>query len=292
MAMAILFTIRRTGSDFSCTADGGPGFFVGRRVPYEGHIGLYNIFSGSRLPKLNFDSSDFRTAYDFWADFIEPTALCEGRNFLTLNTYDRAAFTFGFGQFAAHVPDGDFVRYFRALLGLPEAGSYFPHLAVIDGRIHRAEIGAPAVPLETQISTKLLMDYLNPDLDEVQDAEVIAAAKFIHWTTASAAARAAQVAQMIDTYRALMLRADSRIGIDGLAARECCVIADILHHGRGGRTTWPSIHAALGSSRPFEALLEIGALRWPTRIATLKKALIARPEFSVRRWKSAAKDFL
>ncbi len=47
--MAILFTIIRNGNDFSAKADNGPQFFVGRRVPYAGNIGLYNIFGGSKL---------------------------------------------------------------------------------------------------------------------------------------------------------------------------------------------------------------------------------------------------
>lgn len=50
--MAILFVISRLDRDFSCSADGGPKFFVGRRVSYEGRIGLYNISAGSRLNTL------------------------------------------------------------------------------------------------------------------------------------------------------------------------------------------------------------------------------------------------
>src|SRR6478672_3369304 len=119
--MAILFKISRDGRDFFCQADNGPKYFVGRRVPYEDNIGLYNVFSGSKLQKLEFDPSNYQNEFGFWAEFIDPTAQCEGRNFLTLNSYDRAAFTFGFGQFAAHVPNGDFVRYFRGLLQRPEA---------------------------------------------------------------------------------------------------------------------------------------------------------------------------
>src|SRR5262249_15813229 len=123
--MPIFFEIHRAGPDYSCTADGGLQFFVGRRVTYEGNVGLYNIFPRSKLEKLNYSAGDFRTAHGFWADMIEPTAMCEGRNFLTLNTYDRAVFTFGFGQFAAHVANGDFVKYFRAMLALPNANDYF-----------------------------------------------------------------------------------------------------------------------------------------------------------------------
>jgi len=69
-----------------------------------------------------------------FGDFIEPTARCEGQSFITLNTYDRARFTFGFAQFAAHEPDGDFVTWFRDMLGQSEASDYFPDLAVKDGR--------------------------------------------------------------------------------------------------------------------------------------------------------------
>lgn len=292
VTMALLFTIQRSGNDFSCRADSGRPFFVGRRVPYEDNVGLYNIFRRTPLPKLDFVAADFEAGSGFWAHFIEPTAICEGRNFLTLNTYDRAAFTFGFGQFAAHVPNGDFVRYFRTMLGLPEAKDYFPNLAVINGHIHRAEAGVPVSPLESDTSTQPLMNYLNPGLDDVQDSEVIAAAKLIHWTAASVSARAAQVDQMVATYQGFMARADQRLGIDGLAARECCVIADILHHGRGGKSTWPLIQAALARPRKDEALLEIGLPRWKERLRTLKLALDARPQFGTLKWKSATRSFV
>ena len=289
--MAILFKIIRSGNDFSCSADGGPAFFVGRRVPYEGNIGLYNIFAGTKIEKLNYAASDFAGGHGFWSLFIEPTAICEGRNFLALNTYDSARFTFGFGQFAAHVPQGDFVRYFRAMLSLPNAADYFPHLAVISGHVCKTDGPAPA-PLETDTSTKDLMDYLNPDSSEVQDAEVVAAAKLIHWTSQAPAARDVQVGQMISTYKGFMQRADSRVGIDGRPASQCAVIADILHHGRGGRMTWPLIDAALKSSKPFEALVAIGAPKWDSRKKKLKDAINARPPFAAKKWSRASGDFV
>lgn len=289
--MAILFKIIRNGNDFFCTADGGPQFFVGRRVPYEGNIGLYNIFGGSKLEKLNYAAADFAAPFGFWAEFIEPTAMCEGRNFLTLNTYDSAAFTFGFGQFAAHVANGDFVTYFRAMLGLPNAADYFPHLSVVSGHIAQTD-GSPPVPLETNDSTKALMKYLNPDLSEAQDAEVIASAKFIHWTSNSTGAREAQVKQMVNTFKGFMKRADDRVGINGRTADQCCVIADILHHGRGGKMTWPLIDDALKSSKPFESLVAIGAPKWDSRKNTLKAAIKARPGFLTKEWSRAKGDFV
>ena len=286
--MPILFKILRNGDDFSCTADSGPTFFVGRRVPYKGQIGLYNVFARSRLQKLNYAASDFQAQHGFWATLIEPTAICEGLNFLTLNTYDRAAFTFGFGQFAAHVPDGDFVKYFRALLGLPNAADYFPHLGVVNGRISQTD-GAQPVPLETAATTKPLMEYLNPDLSEVQDSEVIAAAKFIHWTSTTIDARLAQVTEMVTVFQSYMKSADIRVGIDGTPGNVCCVVADILHQGRG---TWPQIHNAIKSSRPYENLIAIGAPEYNSRKSTLKRAIDARPAIAAKHWSRAKNDFV
>ena len=290
--MAILFEIVRTGRDFFCTADGGAQFFVGRRVPYLNNIGLYNIFGGSKLQVLNYNAADFAATHLFWATFIEPTAYCEGRNFLTLNTYDRAYFTFGFTQFAAHVPDGDFVSYFHSLLQLPDAANYFPNLKLVGGRITRMDGDGGPVALESAASTDLLKKYLNPTLQEVEDAEVIAAAKFIHWTSQSQPAREVQVTQMIKTFTGFMKRADARVGIDGRTADQCCVIADILHQGRGGSMTWPLVDAALKSATPFESLVEIGAPQWDGRKKTLKDAILARPDFAARKWSRAKGDFV
>lgn len=289
--MPILFKILRDGNDFSASADGGTPFFVGRRVPYKGNIGLFNIFGGSKLQKLNFAASDFSAQFGFWADFVEPTAICEGLNFLTLNTYDRAAFTFGFGQFAAHVPNGDFVRYFRAMLALPEAKEYFPNVELVNNRICRTDGVAPQA-LESDTSTQALMDYLNPDLSEVQDAEVIAAAKLIHWTSRSQAARQAQVDQMIATFTSFMLRADKRVGISGRTADQCCVIADVLHQGRGGKMTWPLVDDALKSAKPLEALLRIGEPDYPERRKRLKAEIAKRPNFAARSWDSGTGQFV
>jgi hypothetical protein len=289
--MGIHFTIFRTGNDFSCTADDQARFFIGRRVPYEGKIGLYNIFAGSKIEKLNYSAANFSAGNGFWATFIEPTAMCEGRNFLTLNTYDRAAFTFGFGQFAAHVANGDFVTYFRTMLGLSNAESYFPGLGIINGRVARTDTTPPIV-LEDDQSTEKLMKYLNPTLAEVEDSEVIAAARLIHWTSTTVAAQDVQVAQMVNTFKKFMKRADQRVGVDGLTADCCCVIADILHQGRAGDMTWPLIKEALNSANPLARLLTIGLPRWKERLTTLKAAIAGRPIMATTRWNRAKGDFV
>jgi hypothetical protein len=178
----IYFEIIRFGFDYSCRADGGDPFFVGRRTQYRGRVGLFNVFRRSPLTQLPYRASDFTTTFDFGAKFIAPTAEAEGLNFLTLNTYDRAGFTFGFAQFAAHVAEGDFVLYLRRLLARPEASNYFPGLSLIGGQVHQLDDRGNPRRLEDQRSSELLKRYLNPTGEEVEDAEVVAAARLIHWT--------------------------------------------------------------------------------------------------------------
>lgn len=290
--MPILFQVERVANNFFCRADSGSKFFIGRRVPYEGNIGLYNIFSQSPLEKLYFRATDFTESIGFWANFVEPTAICEGRNFLTLNTYDRAAFTFGFGQFAAHVPNGDFVQFSRSLLGTPSSLEYFPHLTIRNGRVCSVASSGSIVQLEDDDSTEKLMRYLNPTLDEVEDSEVIAAAKLIHWTANVLEARQIQIDQMVKTFRSFMGRAEARIEMSNRPATHCCVIADILHHGRGWKMTWPLIDAAVKSNKPFLNLVDIGAPKWDDRKRKLRGAIDSNTAFGGKVWSTMDHDFV
>ena len=147
----------------------GVRFFIGSRVSFDGGKGLMNV-TGTSAQK--YDRAAFRPDYGFWADFIHPTAMAEGGLYHALNTYDRAQFTFSFLQYAAHVPNGDFVIYLRALLNLPFAREYFPDLVLSNNRICGVTDDGD-VPLESDTSTTLLLDYLNPSLREVEDTEII-----------------------------------------------------------------------------------------------------------------------
>lgn len=292
--MAITFTIERSGRTFRAKADGGPAFFVGFQTNYTDKSsstdfeGLYNVPSQA-LPKLIYAAGQVGGQYGFWADFIEPTARCEGGNYLTLNTYDRARFTWGFGQFGAHVANGDFVRFFRDLLGRPEAADYFPDLKVINGHVTKVT-GAGSKPLEGPDGTGPLMDYLNPSTSAVEDAEVIAAAKLIHWTTAVTAARDLQALHMVGAFKRMMAEADNRLGLDGRTADLCLVVCDIRHQGRA---KYPAMQAALAASSPLAGLLKLGAISYPDRISTLRKALAAAGStFTDRTWSHAKGDFV
>jgi hypothetical protein len=69
-------------------------------------------------------------------------------------TLGSRCFTFPFLQFAAHLPNGDFVRFLRGLLTLPLASEYFPDLRLSNGRVVRLTDAGP-IALGSDDSTAL-----------------------------------------------------------------------------------------------------------------------------------------
>ncbi|GAA4400414.1 hypothetical protein GCM10023187_13590 [Nibrella viscosa] len=267
---------------------GGTRFFIGARVPFEGGKGLMNV-SGNAAQKFN--RADFRETYGFWSDFIHPTAMAEGGLYHTLNTYDRARFTFSFLQYAAHVPNGDFVAYFRALLKLPLAAEYFSDLRLENDRIVRITDEGPIV-LESDTSTDGLLDYLNPSLREIEDTEIIQAAKLIHWAQHDPAHRQAQVDVGIRHFRAKMVEYAARYGLDGKPDTVCLAIADIRHQGRAKSIT---ILAALQSPDPLKALLDIGEPKYHERLVVIRREinrLLAEGTLGRKKYSVANQDFV
>jgi hypothetical protein len=244
----------------------GTRFFIGSRVPFDGGKGLMNI-KGTAAQRYN--REEFRGTHGFWADFIHPTAMAEGALYHTLNTYDRALFTFSFLQYAAHVPNGDFVVYFRRLLGLPLAVEYFHDLRLVNNRICRITDNG-TIQLESDTSTAGLMDYLNPSRSEVEDTEVVQAAKFVHWAQNDPLHRQVQIDTGIEHFKEKMVGYADRYDLDGTLDSICLVIADIRHQGRAKS---PAIVTALHSSKPLESLLAIGEQKYADRISTLRKEI-------------------
>lgn len=267
----------------------GQRFYIGSRVSYEGGKGLMNL-DGTASQK--YDRLAFRPTFGFWADFIHPTAAAEGALYHTLNTYDSARFTFSFLQYAAHIPNGDFVVYIRSLLKLPLAKEYFPDLSLQNNRICRIADNGSAVPLESDESTDLLMDYLNPTLKEVEDTEIIQAAKFVHWAQNDPQHRQVQLEVGINHFKEKMLGYAKQYGLNGAEDTVCLVVADIRHQGRAKS---PAIVAALQSPNPLEALLKIGEPKYRERLATLRreiKALTKDGTFGQRKYSISKADFV
>lgn len=248
-----------------------PEFFVAYKTKYEERFGLYNVSVSNNLV---YNAADYVNEFGFWAYFIEATAKVESQgSFLCLNTYDRAYFTFGFMQFAAHVPNGDFVRFFRKLLALENASDYFPRLRLIDDRIYYKNDAGATSQLENDSSSQKLMEYLNPTTNEVEQQELICSTRFIHWATNDPNHRRVQVEQSISLYKENMKKYSKRLNLNGYPAKVCFMICDILHQGRG---TYDRISYALDTDsheKAFQNLCTIGNTHYPTRINGLKAHL-------------------
>jgi hypothetical protein len=290
------FSLRKTaGNLYYCKVDGQNEFFVGKRVRYApkgstARFGLYNVYGGSPLKSINYKSQDFNSDFGFWAEVIEPTAIVEGRSFVTLNTYDRAMFTFGFGQFGAHVPNGDFVQYFSKILMLPEAQNYFPDLTLHNERICKVQ-GSGKIVLENNSSTQGLMNYINPDSIDIQDSEAIFSAKLIHLTANNQAARVIQTEVLIDNFKDGLVHYDKIFNLNNKTARTCLIILDIYHQGRGGSNRIGRIKDALANGNTFEDLTNIGKEKYKERCELLKKSILANPRLFEKRWNKNTNEF-
>jgi hypothetical protein len=249
-----------------------PKFVIGSRTMYAGNFGLYNT---SVTPGLVYNPADYVPDFGFWAYFIYPTAMAESKgSYLCLNTYDRAKFTFSFMQYAAHVPNGDFVKFFRKLLALPNARDYFPKLRIKDSRIFYVGSNGVLNQLESDTSTQALMDYFNPTLQEVENQELICAARMVHWASNDAAHRKIQVDTAIQHFKNNMVEYDKRFGLHGVPAKVCLMICDIRHQGRGLNDR---IANALNTSGNYDLaftnLCSIGAANYSQRITTVRSTI-------------------
>ena len=294
-------TVRRrtvgTRNQWLAKVDNEEEFLVGREAFYADQNGRgLSSYTGHK-----YDPDDYRADHGFWADFIYPTAFCESEQgfFNALNTWDRAHFTFGFMQFGAHVFKGDFARYFRALLQLPEAGEYFPELELKNGLIHRRTASGSLVNLETDTDPTPLAKYLNPNFHVVEEVEAKQAARFIHWCDNSPENRRLQVDVSVEEFRRILKDRAATYSLNGKPDRVCLVIADIHHQGRGGRTTVAKIQTALDTNgdmeRAYRNLLTIGQANFEGRIATLKNkvaALKAAGILGVKKYNTSTNDFV
>jgi hypothetical protein len=281
--------LEREGQRYFAAIDDGGRFFVGSDVRYLGQRGLMNTSDTSGTP---YNPDEYRGRFGFWADFIYPTALCEsGGYFQRLNTYDRARFTFGFFQHAAHTPGDNFILLLRQLLALPLAAAYFPELTLHQGAVYRLT-DQGLVRLETESSTEALMQYLNPSREVVDEHEVVHAAKFIHWSLNDPAHRDLQVAFTIAQQKKKLAQYAQRYRLDGVADAVCLVVADIRHQGRAKSN---HLIEALASQDALGNLLRLGEDGFTERIRTLRTAITAGVQDStlgMRRYDAVSNDFV
>jgi len=281
--MAYDFKIRSTVTDKGKTAyyaklsgSEEPEFFVGYKTYYKAQEG-YGLYNSTQKSDLVYKADTYENEFGFFAHFIAPTTKAEsGGSFICLNTYDRAFFTFGFMQFAAHVPNGDFVQFLKKLLALGNAKDYFPRLELTNNRIFYVLDNGTKTQMEFDNTTRPLMEYLNPSLDDIEHQELICSARLVHWATKDKEHRRIQVSNSINLYKDNMIKYHKRLGLDGCPAKVCFMVCDILHQGRG---KYDRIANALDTGGNYEKaflnLCSVGEVNYAERINTLKKEIKA-----------------
>jgi hypothetical protein len=265
------YDVRLTANGYEASpSDGRPAFFVGRATVYQPspsarrRRGLFQ--SGNDLPRLRqfglYDRNVEAARHPKWAFALWPTVIAESAGYYgRINSYDRAAYTYGFYQLAAHTPDDNLILLFRRLLQLPSASRFFPDLLLktVGGkpRVH-VQRGDEVVNLETKNDNDELgrfMAYLNSDDQEVDDAELRASARLLDWTQLEEAARQAQVDIGIEIATKKLKATIQRVWNPAtpLAPRLAIWISDIRHQGRGQTRTkrvFDFLREALQSAQP------------------------------------------
>ena len=270
-----------------------PKFIIGYRTLYLDNFGLYNTTVNTNQVYV---PDDYKGTHGFWAHFIFPTARAESRgSFYCLNTYDRAKFTFSFMQYAAHVPNGDFVLFFRKLLALPNAKEYFPKITLHNGHIHYQNENNTLTMLEDDVSTQRLMNYLNPTLADVENQELICSARMVHWAVNDPAHRKIQVDTAIAHFKNNMAAYHERFGLDNAPAKICQMICDIRHQGRGKNDRIANAIDTNGDyERAFRNLCTIGAVNYQTRINTVKNTIRELEDSGIflKKYKASTNSFV
>lgn len=284
--------ISQNGRTFRAKTSSGLSFIVGTSTTYTDDMTRTGLFQGASAitDSLQFGSykaADFAGAFGQWAHFIEPTLAAEGgARFATLNTYDRAAFTFGAPQLAAHTPSANFILYLRALLGLPGADKHFPELSIRANAANRrtvhlakaggfedleevVEVVRPNGRREKQLAK--LMAYLNSSPTAIDAAELSAAARLMNWLRLDAKAKELQIQVFINSAKSRLATAKTKTaGFDGRDWRTALWVMDILHQGRG---SFAQMSVAMASDNPEAALKRFGQPQFRERIRTVSAAV-------------------
>lgn len=277
------FIIRAEGSPqakgtrwFATETGSNQRFLVGKTVSFRDgdgdHRGITQTGLLKEIPQLYYDRSNEENRFGPWAHFIWPTVYAEssGGHHLLVNTYDRARFTFGFYQLAAHTPNDNLILLFRQLLGLPKAAAYFPDLTLESGRVYRVTQGGETVSLETATNVTRpngktenqivgFMTYLNPDTQNAGEIEALNTAKLIHWFLSDPAAVSESVATAIGIMKRKLKSAAQTYGLSGRRPELAIWVSDILHHGRGTSAEIRNALAAGNFDAQIQSLFLVGS---------------------------------
>jgi hypothetical protein len=269
--------------DYFAKLPGVAEYYVARNTKYESLRGL--LQPTSKLNGPRYTIAAFAEEYETVAGMLGVISAGESSGYFNrLNTYDRAAFTLGFFQLAAHTPDDNLVLLFRRAVGENSTfRALFPDLKVVDGVLHR-DLGTHTVSLEKEYprpghpnekNLKDFMKYLNADGASIDDTELSTSARLVHLANSDEAFNRLQVSVAAQiTMRKLRSAYSVWYNLNGVSDLICTAIADIHHQGRGTKT---EVRNALSSASTVQgkvsALCKVGPAKFAPRKATLKQAL-------------------
>jgi hypothetical protein len=283
------FSFRKNGKQWFGTRSDLPGeaeFYVGSEViqPAKNFFGLFHPIPSYYGPV--YDATAYHETLDQWAYLLDVTAFCESKlRFNLINTYDRARFTFGFYQLAAHTPKDNLILFFRKALLDPDFQTLFPDLKLSGGKVFRvAQDGAETDleeesfdPATEENQLKKFMTYLNPERTTVDPQEILQAARVVWWANSSQACADIQVSVANSILQKKMSdRYATWYDLDGETDVVCAIVADIHHQGRGKKS---AVRSALAASDKVKALLKIGKDDYSERVDALARR--------IEKWKDA-----
>lgn len=224
-----------------------------------------------------YDADAYRAKYGAWADFVVPTGKCESEgNFCVVNAWDRAAFTLGFFQMAAHTGK-HMANLFRDIWRtLPnEAEQFFPEIKLGSQIGHGKPDELFAVNGSDKLSLDVaerpadghafaswyrgrFMDFFNPDRASVGAEEVQCAARWQAWLQNSKALQDVIVDNAVAIAKSNVRELHKLVGgsglsaypngLDGVSMAICSAAMDTKHHGRRNRDKGHSVSQSILNS--------------------------------------------
>lgn len=227
------------GTEYSVIdVDTGVKSYAGKVLKYGSRRGLSRASN-----QLKYDRFQEEHSIGAWAHFMWPSVIAESNGrYISINAWDRAHFTWGFYQLAAHTPKDNLILLMRELVQLPSAARFFPDLTLVSGKLARQTDAGP-VTLEREYEVQVgndkemqlvdFMTYMNPSSFRLDEREVVTAAKFAAWANEDSAMRAATVRVSVEIMKRKIKARASTFGLVGKRPELAIWISDIFHQGRG-----------------------------------------------------------
>jgi hypothetical protein len=303
VSQGIAFKLRKNNNQWFATPldSTNKEFYIGRETK-QSNPKYFGVFRHTfEYTGYKYKPEEYIETLDHWSYLLYLTGYCESKNYFNVfNTYDRAKFTFGFYQLAAHTPDDNLILFFRRLTELEKFKDYFPELTMQNGKLTRVNQDGAVTNLETVMRTgrnnakqlQLFMNYLNPIRKLIDEQEILQVARLMHWTEHDPEIRKLQVEVSNEILQHKMaIKYHKWYDLNGQSDLICALIADIHHQGRASKSR---VKKALASDDPIEALITINP-NYTGRISDLRditKELLNNGKLGHKRYDAANNEFI